>query len=130
MAFFLAQSLWGCGEGAAWLRDDPQEVVRGYLQALDAQDRESACEFLSSKTRAKLDELARQSMDVTGEAERTGCRIIRSSHVVSSTREYRKFEVTSSSDTEAVVDIVLQNDSRISIALHREKDRWAIDLPL
>ena len=56
--------------------------------------------------------------------------MIRTGHVVSSTREYRKFELVSETETESVVEIVLQDETRIPVTLHRESDRWALDLPV
>ena len=51
-------------------------------------------------------------------------------HVISSTREYKKLEVSSKTDQEAMVDIVMHDGSKKSVRLHRESGRWAIDLPL
>ena len=89
-------------------------------------------EYLSGATREALDSRARAFNAASGGAlERKGYDMLRTTgHVISSTREYKKLEISSQTDQEAVVDIVMHDGSKKSIRLHREDGRWAIDLPI
>lgn len=125
---FSMMMTMGCGV-PAHLREDPESVFRNFLLSLDAHDVEGACVFLSNETRAWLDVRA-AALSSEG-VSRTGCALLRPGHVFSSTREYKKFELSSAQthDNEAVIEIVMHDASRIPIVLRRESNRWAIDLP-
>ena len=127
---FLAL-MYGCGGTPVWLRDDPSEVVKGYLQAVEIQDEDTVWEFLSQNTRSQLEhqaELFNQSHPSS--LPRKGADMLRFGHVLSSTREYRKIVVSTEDESHAVVNIVLHDESTLSVDLFRESDRWAIGLPL
>ena len=129
--------LGGCGAGPVWTRDDPRDVLNGFLQNAEVQNVENMWEFLSASTQEALNARAEafnagshDGIPYKG-APRKGCDMLRTTgHVISSTREYKKLEVSSKTDQEAMVDIVMHDGSKKSVRLHRESGRWAIDLPL
>ena len=124
-------SLSGCGGTPVWQRDDPDEVVAGFLSAVEAQDSDVVWEFLSSQTREKLEKRAEDfnNLPEHGNTVR-GRDMLRFGHVLSSTREYKKIIVASSDETHAAVQIVLHDGAVIPVDLHRESNRWTVDLPL
>ena len=129
--FFLLLSfiLIGCRGVPVWQREDPEDVLDGFLQTAESQDIEAMWEFLSEKTRSRLTERAEAFNARSGVTSHRGCDMLRPGHVLSSTREYKKLEVASQDDSSAAVDIVLHDGSRITVRLHREAGRWVIDLP-
>lgn len=129
LIFFVI--LAGCGAGPIWTREDPEDVLTGFLQATEGQSPETMWEFLSSETRRKLEERASSfnATSTNGETRR-GYDMLRAGHVLSSTREYKKIELASLDGEKAIVNIVMHDGSNIPVALHREDGRWAIDLPL
>ena len=123
--------LSGCGGTPVWLRDDPADVVKGYLQAVESQDENTVWEFLSEQTRQKLDQSAEKfNQNPASGAPRKGKDMLRFGHVISSTREYKKIVLSTKDDNHAVVNIVLHDETTHSVELIRESDRWAIALPL
>lgn len=124
-------TLLGCGGQPVWLRDDPEDVVAGFLSAVEVQDTDTVWEFLSSSTRNELEKRAENfnQMPDHGTAVQ-GRDMLRFGHVLSSTREYKKIELKSSDQTHATVQIVLHDESVIPVELHRESNRWTLDLPL
>ena len=119
-----------CGGGDPHEDADPREVVKGFLLDVETQNNASVWKYLGTSTRAELDRLASEYNARHASPPRRGEDRIRTGHVVSSTREYRKFELVSETETESVVEIVLQDETRIPVTLHRESDRWALDLPV
>ena len=88
-------------------------------------------EFLSDKTRKALDERASRLNDIPNHGiSRSGFEMLRTGHVLSSTREYKKLVLASQNNDSAEVDIVLHNDKNIRIPLKKENGRWAVDLPI
>ena len=120
----------GCGSKPAY-RDDPCDVVKAYLTAVEIQDNEAIWEFLSSDTRKKLDDKASQ-FNATPEhgKSRMGADMLRAGHVLSSTREYKKVVLASQNNDSADVDIVLHDDRNLRIQLKKENGRWAVELPI
>ncbi len=131
-AFLLLFPVVGCGAGPVWTRDDPRDVVNGFLQTAEVQNVEMMWEFLSSASRDNLNARAESfNAQSKNSTPRKGCDMLRTTgHVISSTREYKKIEVSSQTADEAIVNIVMHNGSVKSLTLHRESGRWAIDLPL
>ena len=128
---FLLTGMSGCGGTPVWMRDDPAEVVSGYLSAVEGQNPEIVWEFLSSPTREKLEKRAEAFNEASDHGvSMRGMDMLRFGHVLSSTREYKKILVSSSDDRHATVHIVRHDESVIPIDLHRESERWVIDLPL
>ena len=128
---FLWIWISGCGGTPVWMRDDPAEVVSGYLSAVEGQNPEMVWEFLSTPTREKLEKRA-EAFNQTSDhgVSMRGVDMLRFGHVLSSTREYKKIQVSSSDEHHATVHIMLHDESVIPIDLHRESERWVIDLPL
>ncbi len=123
--------MYGCRGTPVWLRSDPAEVVRGYLQAVESQDEEAVWEFLSQETRNQLEQKAGEyNRKHAAVQSRHGREMLRFGHVMSSTREYKKIVVATKDANHAVVNIVLHDESALSVDLFRESDRWAIGLPL
>ena len=89
-------------------------------------------EYLSTATQKNLDKRADAfNAQSQNGIPRKGCDMLRTTgHVISSTREYKKIEVSSQTAEEAVVNIVMHDGSVKSLTLHRENGRWTIDLPL
>ena len=130
--FLLSFMVNGCGAGPVWTRDDPRDVVNGFLQTAEVQNVEVMWEYLSTATQKSLNERADAfNAQSQNGSSRKGFEMLRTTgHVISSTREYKKLEVSSQTAEEAVVDIVMQDGSVKSLTLHRENGRWTIDLPL
>ena len=128
---FFSVMLYGCGGTPVWLRNDPSDVVKGYLQAVEVQDEATVWEFLSQETRNRLEQMAENyNRDHASSPPLKGREMLRFGHVLSSTREYKKIVVSTKDDNHAVVNIVLHDESTLSVDLFRESDRWAIGLPL
>ncbi len=120
----------GCGSKPAY-RDDPCDVVKAYLAAVEGQDNEAIWAFLSDETRKKLDDKAAQfNASPDSGRTRTGADMIRAGHVLSSTREYKKMVLASQNNDSADVDIVLHDDRNLRIQLKKENGRWAVELPI
>ncbi len=120
----------GCGSEPAY-RDDPCDVVREYLYAVEMQDNEAVWAFLSGDTRNKLEQKAAQFNDLPEHGNsRAGVDMFRTGHVLSSTREYKKLVLASQNNDLADVDIVLHNDKTLRVQLKKESGRWAINLPI
>ena len=120
----------GCGSDPAY-RDDPCDVVREYLVAVEMQDNQAVWAFLSGDTRKKLDDKAAQFNDLPEHGNnRDGVDMFRTGHVLSSTREYKKLVLASQNNDSADVDIVLHDDKTLRIRLTKESGRWAIHLPI
>lgn len=131
LCFLMLSFCYGCGGKPVWLRDDPDEVLAGFLQTTEAQSTETMWEYLSSETRRKLEERAEAfNADTSNGEKRRGRDMLRAGHVLSSTREYKKLEVAASDDKEAVVNIVMHDETIIAVKLYREDGRWAVTLPL
>ena len=130
MGLVLAGTV-GCGGVPVWMRSAPDTVVYEYLQAVETQDYDTAWEFLSEQTRRDLDAKAAEfnAMPDHGVTV-TGREMLRFGHVLSSTREYKKIAVASANDTVAEVEIILHDASKIPVTLHRESNRWAVNLPI
>ncbi|MBQ9241628.1 MAG: hypothetical protein IJ165_00120 [Proteobacteria bacterium] len=123
--------LCACGEGPVWTRDDPRTVLSGFLTDAEYQDMANVWEYLSAETRQKLDQMA-SAFNASAEngSPRKGYEMLRTGHLLSSTREYRKIELVSSDDTSAELHIILHDETYKTVTLHREEGRWAIDLPI
>ncbi len=121
----------GCGGTPVWMRDDPKDVLYGFLQTVEAQSTETMWEYLTDETRRKLEARA-EAFNANAENgdKRKGYDMLRAGHVLSSTREYKKLEVAASDDKEAVVNIVMHDETKVAIKLYREGGRWAVSLPL
>ena len=130
--FLLLFMINGCGAGPVWTRDDPRDVVNGFLQTAEVQNVGEMWEYLSTATQKSLNERADAfNAQSQNGIPRKGCDMLRTTgHVISSTREYKKIEVSSQTAEEAVVNIVMHDGSVKSLTLHRENGRWTIDLPL
>ena len=128
---FFVTVMTGCGAGPIWTRDNPKDVLSGFLQTTESQSTETMWEYLSEGTRSKLEARAAEFNAKTENGEkRRGCDMLRAGHVLSTTREYKKLEVASNDEQEAIINIVMHDGSIIPVSLHREANRWAIDLPL
>lgn len=131
LAIVLGIFQFGCGAGPVWTRDDPCEVLSGFLLATEVQDAEEMWEYLSAGTRDKLDEKARELNALVADGmPRKGFDMLRAGHVLSTTREYKKIELASQNGQNANVNLVLHDGSIIAIVMHREEKRWVIDLPV
>ena len=119
-----------CGGPAPCESDDPCDVVKFFLTSADAQANEYVWKCLSGKTQAALEARAEAFNKAHAGQHRRGFDMIRAGHVMSSTREYKKFELASQNDDSASVDIIKHDGSKLTIVLHREDNRWAMDLPL
>ncbi len=120
----------GCGEGPLWTRSDPDEVLYGFLIASDSMDTETIWEFLGKNTREKLQASAEEFNKTAPEnGKRKPHQMMRTFHVISSTREFKKLETVSSDEQKAVVQIVMHEGEAIPVELIREGKRWAIELP-
>lgn len=121
----------GCGAPDPCFDEDPKNVVKQYLTMLEAQNEARAFLCLSDETKTWLEKQAADFNDDNPNRKRTPAQMIRAGHVISSTREYKKFEVDSETPSNATVSIVMQDGTRIPIELIRQKDkRWAIQLPV
>lgn len=127
---FLVFMTSGCGEGPLWTRSDPDEVLYGFLLASDSMDTEAMWEYLGKDTRARLQASADEFNSTAPEnGRREAHQMMRTFHVISSTREFKKLLVVSSDEQKAEVHIVLHGDDAIPVELIREDKRWAIELP-
>ena len=128
---FMTSFLAGCGSRPVWMRDDPCDVLAGFLQTTEYRGVDEMWEYLSAETRQRLDSRAQEFNAMQPEGgQRRGCDMIRAGHVLSTTREYKKLELAFENDRNAVVKIVLHDGNTIDVAMHRDAQRWAIDLPL
>ena len=127
----LSCSILGCGAGPVWQREDPDVVLTGFLQAVEAQNTEVIWEFLDQKTR---DVLQARADDFNASPENGHARkawdMIRPGHVLATTREYKKMTPEKVSETTAIVAIILHDDSKITVTMQRESNRWTVALPL
>lgn len=131
MAIVLGACLFmSCGGPDPCESEDPCDVVRHFLTAADAQANERVWKCLSQETQTALEARADAFNQAHPGQKRMGYDMLRAGHVMSSTREYKKFELASQDAASASVDIVKQNGSKLTVVLHREDNRWAMDLPL
>jgi len=129
----MAATLIGCKAEPAWNRQDPEVVLRGFLQSAEAQRTDLVWNYLGENTRAALSHEAEKfNKNIEKNSHpRKPEEMMRFGHVISSTREYKKLEVISADQSRAVVRIVRLNEmSPIDVVLTRENDRWTVELPL
>lgn len=134
MAIFYILCLLGCLACSGTKncdKTDPEDVLKGFLQDLDAQDYDSVWACLSQTSQNALRSKARAFNQNHPENPRLPQDLLRAGHVVSSTREYKKFETLSLNGQCATVAIVMQNNlPTIKTTLCLENDHWKISLPL
>ena len=93
--------------------------------SVESQNREVVWEFLNHEDQAKLTQLAKDLEGFEGKD------MLNFGHVISSTREYKKFELISQDKDNAVVAVVLHDQSQIKFQLAKgNQGRWTVDLPL
>jgi len=127
----LGGVVYGCSGQPAWEKDAPDDVLKAFLSAAESQDLPLAWAFLGHSTREALDSQAASfNAAHPNLPPREGVDMLRFGRMLSSTREYKKFEVTSADADRAVVSIVLHDATQIDVELRRESGRWAIDLPV
>ena len=129
LLFTMALACLGCKAPPVWEREDPDVVLRGFLQSADAERTDLVWNYLSKNTRDILQKKADEFNQIS-KTERPAHEMIRFGHVMSSTREYKKLDVENENDLEAVVNIVKHDDSTIQVVLKKEDGHWTIDLPL
>ena len=130
LCVYFAVFCASCGSQPAY-RDDPCDVVREYLVSVEVGDIDSVWTFLSDTTREQLDSRAAAYNEMPQHGTmRTGREMLRTGHVLASTREYKKLVLASRTAESADVDIVLHDDSALRITLKNENGRWAVMLPL
>lgn len=127
----LASVFSACQAPPVWERNDPEVVLRGFLQSAEAQRTDLAWNYLSKNTREKL----QQKVDAfnqrfEGVMMRQPEDMLRFGHVISSTREYKKLELIQSDASVATVRIVRHDESGLDIEMHNEDGRWTIELPI
>lgn len=125
----LAFLHFSCSGEDAWERQDPSDFLRGYLYAVESQDHDSVWAFLSVDSQAQLTQRA-QAFAVLAKTDSSGKDMLRLGHVLSSTREYKKFDVLSNDGQTARVDIIRHEGTDLRIELKREQGFWKIALPL
>lgn len=129
LLLFLIFMLSGCGDGPTWTRSDPEDVLYGFLLSSEAMDTETMWEYLSEGTREKLETKASEFNRTAPEnGSREPHEMLRTFHVISSTREFKKLETVSSDKHKASVNIVMHEGAAIPVELIREGKRWAIEL--
>lgn len=127
----LGGGIWGCSGQPAWKKDAPDDVLKAFLSAAESQDLPLAWEFLGHSTREALaSQAASFNAAHPNLPPREGADMLRFGRMLSSTREYKKFEVTSADADKAMVSIVLHDAAQINVELRRESGRWVIDLPV
>ena len=127
---FLIFLLPACREVPTWERNEPEVVLSGFLIASDAMDTEAMWEYLSEDSQTKLKNKAEEFNKTVPERGRhEPHQMIRTFHVISSTREFKKLETVSSDKHKATVNIVMHEGDAIPVTLIREEKRWAIELP-
>lgn len=131
--FFLLVSAFlhfSCSGEDAWERQDPSDFLRAYLYAVESQDHESVWAFLSVDSQTQLAQRAQALAALAKTDSYTGKDMLRLGHVLSSTREYKKFDVLSNDGQTAQVDIIRHEGTDLRIELKREQGFWKIALPL
>lgn len=130
MSCVIGCGLVACSAKDPCLSDDPRDVVKQYLQMLDAQNEAKALDCLTDEAQNALAQRAEAFNAVHADGKREPSEMLRAGHVIASTREYKKFEVQSEDESRAIVDIVMQDGSKIPVSLRRESARWAVELDI
>lgn len=123
--------LSACQAPPVWERNDPEVVLKGFLQSAEAQRTDLVWHYLGQNTRTHL----QQKVDAfnarfKGVMSRQPEDMIRFGHVISSTREYKKLELIQSDETGATVRIIRHDASNLDVEMKKENGRWTIDLPI
>lgn len=122
MVLFLSFSLLACTPKQPWEEKSADSALTQFLWSLEVQDHDTVWEFLSDSDRNALDALAKPIKGKEGKD------MLQMGHVLSSTREYKKFEILSKKDDWAEVAIVLHDESKIRVVMQKERGRWTVDL--
>ena len=121
----------GCKKYESWMDDDPAAVLKAFLTTVEYQNSEKVWNYLSEENRKQLQNRADAVNALqNGTKQQIPADMLRFGHVISSTREYEKFEVKSQDEQTAVVAIILHDKSTILVEMKRENQRWTVDLPL
>lgn len=127
----LSLMFCACQAPPVWERQDPEIVLKGFLQSADAQRTDLVWNYLGDHTRdilqQKADALNQRFMGVMSRQPED---MLRFGHVMSSTREYKKIELVRQDESVAIVRIVRHDAPGLDIEMRNENGRWAIDLPL
>ena len=95
MSCVIGCGLVACSAKDPCLSDDPRDVVKQYLQMLDAQNEAKALGCLTDEAQNALAQRAEAFNAVHADGKREPSEMLRAGHVIASTREYKKFEVQS-----------------------------------
>lgn len=128
--FILATLHISCSGEEIWERQNPSNFLRNYLYAVDIQAHDAVWSFLSSESQNHLDRRAKALAVLTKNNSYAGKDMLRLGHVLSSTREYKKFELLSNDGQRAEVEIIRHEGASLYIQLTREHGQWKITLPL
>lgn len=129
--FVWACLLTSCGAGPVWQREDPDVVLSGFLVAVESQNTKEMWEYLDPKTRDALQKKADDfNKNPQNGHKRQAWDMLRPGHVMATTREYKRIKLDKADEHSANVDIVLHDDSKVTVTMQRIDNRWTVALPL
>ncbi|MDX9723129.1 MAG: DUF4878 domain-containing protein [Myxococcota bacterium] len=130
-AALIVLTLLGCGRKDPWENDDPAEVLKAFLAAVELRQTALAWEFLTPSDRTTLEQLRERFIAMGGD-EREAHSFLGPGHVASSSREWASVKVdeAASSEERAVVVVTLHDERSFNVELEKIESRWYVDLPL
>lgn len=119
----LSVVLLACAPKEPWEQKDAAKVLENFLISVENQDRDSVWEFLKQQDRDALERLGQK-------AGLEGKDMLNFGHVLSSTREYKRFETVQHDDSRALVAIQKHDGSQIELELNKERGHWVVGLDI